>query len=210
VVDSNGKSKTVMGLVMGLRFVHSPGLLHGHLPGDNIFFNEDGMIQITDFWISGLAELETNQSTMVDVGGFSGENWTPKTDVRALVGILSDIAIGSSAKQSGRVPCVPSFVSEIIARGQSANWTTTESFVRIFGTLKQTKFTIMEGVNSCRASAFVSMIESLETLMEYSGGINPRMCNVSFRSVRLFGCDFMHICTYQLSDSFTPSTTHDR
>jgi hypothetical protein len=37
------------GLVLGLRFAHSYGLLHGHLTGNTVFFNENGVIQITDF-----------------------------------------------------------------------------------------------------------------------------------------------------------------
>jgi hypothetical protein len=43
------KAKAIMGLVLGVRFAHSFGLLHGHLTGNNVAFNEDRMIQITDF-----------------------------------------------------------------------------------------------------------------------------------------------------------------
>jgi serine/threonine protein kinase len=32
------KAKVVAGIVLGLRFAHSLGLLHGHLTGNNIFF----------------------------------------------------------------------------------------------------------------------------------------------------------------------------
>jgi serine/threonine protein kinase len=44
--------------VLGLRFAHSLGLLHGHLIVNNVLFNEDGVIQITDFCLNRLMKPE--------------------------------------------------------------------------------------------------------------------------------------------------------
>jgi hypothetical protein len=46
---STVKAKAIAGIVLGLRFAHSFGLLHGHLTGNNIFFDSDHCIQIVDF-----------------------------------------------------------------------------------------------------------------------------------------------------------------
>jgi serine/threonine protein kinase len=141
------KAKAVACLVLGLQFVHSQGLLHGHLTANNIFFDEDGTIQICDFCMNGLRELESNSGGTVDVGGFCGENWTPKVDVRAFAGILSEIVVGASAEQGGRGPGIPSFVSRIIEKGQSADSKAAESFTDILKVSKLNDFKIMEGVN---------------------------------------------------------------
>jgi serine/threonine protein kinase len=41
------KVKVVIGFVLGLRFVHSFGFLHGHLNTNNILFDQDGLVHIT-------------------------------------------------------------------------------------------------------------------------------------------------------------------
>jgi hypothetical protein len=44
------KAKVIVGLVMGLRFVHSFGLLHANLTMSNIELAEDPVIEIADFF----------------------------------------------------------------------------------------------------------------------------------------------------------------
>jgi hypothetical protein len=43
------KVKAIVGIVLSLRFAHSFGLLHGHLTGDNVVFDDERLIQICDF-----------------------------------------------------------------------------------------------------------------------------------------------------------------
>jgi serine/threonine protein kinase len=160
------KAKAVVSLVLGLRCAHSLGLLHGHLTGKNVVFNEDGMIQITDFCTKSLIDRECRHGTEADVGGFSGESWAPKADVRAFAVILSEIASGTSGGQDRRDPDVPSFISRIIERGQSADSRSTESFADILTILKKNDFQIMAGVDSQKVANFVSWIEWSETLIE--------------------------------------------
>jgi serine/threonine protein kinase len=148
------KAKAIVGIVLGLRFGHSLGLLHGNLTGDNISFNEDGMIQISDFCLNDLRDW------MGEVGGFSGANWSPKADVQAFSRILSEIAFEADTKT------VPLFVNEIIERGQSTECEAVESFADILKILKQNDFEILEGVNIEEVTNFVSWIESTERLIE--------------------------------------------
>jgi serine/threonine protein kinase len=42
------KAKAVAGILLGLRFAHSLGLLHGHLTANNVLFDSDHCIQIVD------------------------------------------------------------------------------------------------------------------------------------------------------------------
>jgi hypothetical protein len=46
-------------------------LLHGHLTGDNILFDDDGLIDISDFCVKSLSEIGGNSDAMAEVGGFS-------------------------------------------------------------------------------------------------------------------------------------------
>jgi hypothetical protein len=75
--------KAIVGFVLGLRFAHSLGMLHGHLTVDNVLFNENRVIQITHFYLNRLMKLEWNSSGMVDIGGFFRECCMPTSDVRA-------------------------------------------------------------------------------------------------------------------------------
>jgi hypothetical protein len=160
------KAKAVVSLVLGLRFSHSLGLLHGHLTGNNVYLKEDGMIQITDFCINDLRQLESNPTAKVDVGGFSGESWTPKVDVQAFAELLSEIVIGPSGGQGGHDPSVPSFVLKMIARGQSADLKSVALFSDILKTLKQNDFKILENVDVAEVRNFVNWIEWAEKLTE--------------------------------------------
>jgi serine/threonine protein kinase len=153
------KAKAIVGLVLGLRFAHSLGAFHGHLTVNNIHLNEDRIIHICDFCMNVSGEFECDQGWMLNVEGISKGNWMPKVDVQAFVGLLSEIAVDSSAKQSGRGQYVPPFISKMIERGQSADSTSLDSFADIFKTLKCNKFQIMEGVDVKEVSDFVNWIE---------------------------------------------------
>jgi hypothetical protein len=82
---ATAKAKAVAGLVLGLRFVHSFGLIHGCLTTKTILFDSNRCIQMTDFSMV----LSGN-----GLSGFSNEGWNPETDVRGSVSILFEIVVG--------------------------------------------------------------------------------------------------------------------
>jgi hypothetical protein len=100
-----------------MRFAHSFGLLDGHLPGDNVVFDDEGFIHIFAFCENSLSEVEGNSDGMAEVGGFSGESWRPAADVRAFTELFSRIVIGDSAEESRGNLSIPVFVLKIIERG---------------------------------------------------------------------------------------------
>jgi hypothetical protein len=132
------KAKAVAGLVLGLRFAHSLGLIHGHLTTNNILLDSNHRIQITDF----LRDLSGK-----GICGFSNEEWIPDRDVRGFVSILFEIVVGRAANDEMDIPTdIPMFVSEIMRlSGRSSR---LPSFVDIFETLKQHDFGIVVGVDS--------------------------------------------------------------
>jgi serine/threonine protein kinase len=160
------KVKALVGIVLSMRFAHSFGLLHGHLTFDNVLFDDNGVVHISDFCLNSLPEVGSNSEAMEELGGFSGEGWRPTADVRAFVELLSRIVIGGSAEEGGRSLSVPAFVIEMIERGQSFNSNAKLSFMDILRTLKNNEFRILEGVDSKEVSSFVSWIEFSEALTE--------------------------------------------
>jgi serine/threonine protein kinase len=158
------KVKAIVGIVLSLRFAHSFGLLHGHLTGDNVVFDDSGLIQICDFCVANCSEVGGNSDVIAEVGGFSGEGWRPAADVRAFSELVSRIVIGDSAQESGSSQSVPVVVLEMIARGQCLGSNAKLSFLDIFTTLKDNGFRILEGFDSKEVSNFVSWIEFSEGL----------------------------------------------
>jgi hypothetical protein len=152
------KAKAVAGLVLGLRFAHSFGFIHGHLTTNNIVFDLSHRIQITDFWscLSGNG-----------LSDFSNEKWNPEIDIRVFVLILFEIVVGHPANDETDIPAdVPMFVCEMIKTGLSGEWRKLSSFLDIFETLKQHNFEIVSGVDSEEVLAFISWVEELEQFRE--------------------------------------------
>jgi hypothetical protein len=65
---STATAKAIVGLVLALPFAHSFGLLYGHLTGNTVLFNENGVIQITDFGLNRFGELEDQDEIEIDIG----------------------------------------------------------------------------------------------------------------------------------------------
>jgi serine/threonine protein kinase len=160
------KAKAIVGIVLSMRFAHSLGLLHGHLTANNVLFDDDGMIQICDFCLKSLSEVECNSEAIAEVGGFSGENWRPDADIRGFADLLSQIVIGGSSEESRSSQSILPFVLKMIEEGQSEDSKVKVSFVDIFETLKTEGFELLEGVDSNEVSNFVSWIELSEELTE--------------------------------------------
>jgi hypothetical protein len=170
---STVKAKVVAGIVVGLRFAHSLGLVHGHLTGNNILFDSNHNIQIVDFnpivlefgemETEGEDEVETKSDAQTQLRGFSGEGWTLERDIQAFASILFELVLEHPPHAEAFIPThIPDFVSMIIKAGLSARSRTRYSFNTILEMLKEHNFQIEDGVDSAEVSAFVKWVESSE------------------------------------------------
>jgi serine/threonine protein kinase len=166
---ATAKPNAVAGIVLGLRFAHSFGLIHGHLNSRDILIDSDYRIEITDFGVMGDDTEENESDGDVGVGAFLGAGWSSKIDIEGFVSILIEIIVGHPATQSdvsnGQSifpPDVPMFVLELIAEGQSSNRGISESFNDIFDHLKRNDFQILPGVDLVEVLSFVTWVERLE------------------------------------------------
>jgi serine/threonine protein kinase len=156
------KVKTVMGILLGLRFAHSLGLIHGHLTADNIFFDADHQVQMADFGFIGFERPDN--ITRKGIREFSGEDWTPQVDIRAFLSLLELIVMDrvrlpNDVNSEGIIRArVPGFVFEMIdkSRSDSTQELSLDSLIYI---LKENKFEIVTGVDSAEVLAFVGWVE---------------------------------------------------
>jgi serine/threonine protein kinase len=164
---STVKAKAIAGIVLGLRYAHSLGLLHGHLTTSNILFDSDHCIQIVDFNpILMKLEVVENESESKEgkhLGDFSKGRWTPKTDVHAFASILFEIIVGQPANSQSSIPrSIPEFVSTIIESGLRSKSERKCSFHNIFEILKTNNFLIANSVDTSEVYAFVNRVKSAE------------------------------------------------
>jgi hypothetical protein len=167
------KAKVVAGIALGLRFVHSFGLIHGNLNSNNILLDEAHRIQMTGF---GRMDLEVQEGECAREGGISepfDEEWTAQADIRAFGSLLVEITGGQPSILAGDPDSkrtvklgVSRFVSEIIEKIQFEKWKRVNSLTSIIDILKSNKFEIEEGVDSEEVLEFVRWIEFMEQSSE--------------------------------------------
>jgi serine/threonine protein kinase len=160
------KAKAVVGIVLGLRFAHSFGLIHSNLTTNNIFFDADHQVQITNFGLIGLEGRDGK--TRCGIGGFLDEGWTPEVDIHAFMSLLFEIVVGHPATlpdngTSERIvrSRTPELVLDIIdaSRSDCASRCSLNSIISI---LKENHFQIIDGMDLEEVSAFVQWIEQCE------------------------------------------------
>jgi serine/threonine protein kinase len=162
---STVKAKAVAGIVLGLRFAHSLGMVHGHLTARNILFDCDHCIQIIDFKpiVWGVGESEIKIESESESKGKAREGWTPERDIQAFASIFFEIVFGHHPQGEELIPTgIPYFVWSLIESGLFPISGRSSSFNTILDILKQNKFAIQEDVDSEEVSAFVSWVESAE------------------------------------------------
>jgi serine/threonine protein kinase len=151
---ATGNAKAAVGIVLGLRFLHSFGLIHGHFNSNNLIFDSDHRIQITDFCPIGFDFGESPTDADMHVRSFSGEGWSIMIHFSGFASILFEMVDDRLAAQpnvsgseTSTTTAVPVFVSTLIAAGQSPESHIMESFIDIFDFLKENDFAIRSAVN---------------------------------------------------------------
>jgi serine/threonine protein kinase len=153
---ATAKAKAVAGIVLGMQFAHSLGLIHGCLRASNIVFDEDHNVKIADFGFNRL--MDSNFDPRHGAGGFAGECWTPQPDIVAFASILSEIAFGSSDGRMSPDQCPPEYVTEIIAAAESVESVAAWSFTAAFEELEKFGFAITDDVDDGEVCEWVDAI----------------------------------------------------
>jgi serine/threonine protein kinase len=179
---AKAKAIAVVGIVLGMIFVHDSGVMHRDLKPSNILLDEQHRVLIADFGSSRFEtltrELTMGVGTIMYIAPELCEEQTVYTnsiDVFAFALIFYEILVGEAvfpAKltalqianrlQKGvraAIPgSIPQFVRQLIEAGWAQGPETRPSFREIFEVLEENNFAITDGVDTDAVRAYVQWV----------------------------------------------------
>jgi serine/threonine protein kinase len=185
--NPTGKGILICGIALGLRFVHSKGIIHSDLKPSNILLTSAGEAVISDF---GVSRFESNDYTWTPNDGatlnyaapelyIEGAVHTRQVDVFALglvmYEIITERAVFPSSEcaipimkriRAGEMPAVPdecgSLMQELIPKCWAMNAEDRPTVDDIIRDFKAAKLRILPGADATRLRAYIAAIEEWE------------------------------------------------
>jgi abelson tyrosine-protein kinase 1/abelson tyrosine-protein kinase 2 len=184
--NPTGKAVLICGIALGMRFVHSKGIIHGDLKPSNILLNARGEAVISDF---GSSRFESNDYTLTQGDGTvnyaapelfdEGVTHTRQVDVYAFGLLMYEILTGTAAFPlsdfpfanmkrilNGQMPSVPdecgSLMQELIRRCWSMDPEQRPRVDEIVRDFRSAQFRIVPGADAVRVRMYVGDIETWE------------------------------------------------
>jgi serine/threonine protein kinase len=184
--NPTGKGILIIGIALGLRFIHAKGIIHRDLKPSNVLVNSHGEALIADF---GLSCFENPDYT--NTGGAPAVNYaapelfkedrilTQKVDVYAFGLLMYEIITGTAVFpcseypfpvlkriQNGQMPALPtecgSLMQDLIRRCWSMEPEQRPSFDDIIRDFKTIQFRIVPTADSVQLGMYVDDIERWE------------------------------------------------
>jgi TPR repeat protein len=182
----NNITKMMIGLVLGMKYLHSESIIHRDLKPGNILVDEKGEIRIADF---GTAKLETCGTTTTGVVGtlgymayetLKGGEATRKSDVFAFGLILFEVLVETSVFPKGGSivqlvemhmqntrPAIPDGIHPSIAKIIRKCWSTNPedrpTFEEIFEVLAKNWFPFFRDVEYSECERFICEVLAKES-----------------------------------------------
>jgi tRNA A-37 threonylcarbamoyl transferase component Bud32 len=169
----------IVGLLLGLKYMHSQNIIHRDIKPANILLDDEYRIRIGDF---GTARFDTSKSTSF-VGTImymapeimSGYHPTKKVDVFGFGLVLYEILVGSSVfpggnlletsvmQSEGRRPSIPAWIHPIVRDIITASWskdpTSRPTFEEIYVRLNESWFPFYRDVNTDKIMEYIGKVE---------------------------------------------------
>jgi TPR repeat protein len=172
----NRRALIICDLVIGMRYVHSHGIMHRDLKPDNILLDEDFRVMISDFGLSRSQSATGLPSPQVGTYDYAApEQWntvvgyTVKVDVFAFGLIAYEILTGRRVPrcEQSRLPVAPAsfgppVLENLIRRCWSLNPSERPSFEAIFNEFVANGWDILPDADSDLIAKSVSKVLSLE------------------------------------------------
>jgi serine/threonine protein kinase len=172
----------VCGMVLGMQFIHSKGIVHCDLVPSNVFLDDRGYARIGDAWIARLADLgiisiaSAGSPAYMAPEMFTDVVCEKPVDVYSFALILYELVVGEPAFNplmepgeilnqvvSGVHPKLPESMNatlkEIIQRGWDIDPKVRDSFDEIWSLLEGISFRLTPNVDYARVAEFISSIK---------------------------------------------------
>jgi serine/threonine protein kinase len=176
------KSQTIVGIVVGMNYVHSRGIIHRDLKPSNILFDQKHRIRICDF---GSSRVCSTLSTLTQQIGtyhymapemYEGVQYDFKIDVFSFGLILYEMILCEPVFSPDLLPYqvmwkvlapwrpefpdwVDPFIRDLITSCWSLDPSARPSFEDILNTLESHDFVIVDGVDPSSVRSFISRVE---------------------------------------------------
>jgi serine/threonine protein kinase len=181
-LDDTGKAIVICGVVVGMKFIHSRGVVHRDLKPENIMLDEQGHPKIDDLGSSRFCNLRLTLTSAVGAPlymapeMYSKGGYTTAVDTYSFALILYEVLVGervfpatttlpvlfASVSQGHRqeLPAdMKATVRQIIKRGWSVDPDPRDSFESIFDALRRIEFKIRTGVDTRRVTEYLALVE---------------------------------------------------
>jgi hypothetical protein len=183
---ANRITKIIVGIALGMRYLHSKSIIHRHLTPDNILLDWNWNVRIADFGQSSSPATPISENDWLsinsrylapecydnccflesDVFSFGIILYELVTGEPAFSEELTGIEIGFKVAIRDERPTIPKFVLPSVQELINNCWTKEPedrpSFEEIVNCLVKMKFKVMPNVNSSKLSEFVKKIEDWE------------------------------------------------
>jgi hypothetical protein len=181
LLDDTGKAIVVTGVVIGMKFIHSHGVIHRDLKPANILLEGRCYPKISDLGSGRFFDLGLTMTSMIGTPRymapemFEDDDYSPAVDVYSFSLIVYELLVGEAVFPamlglgvlmgkigSGARPPLPGDMDEtvrdIIARSWSVDPNLRDSFDVIFDLLRGIRFKLTPAVDSMRVHEFLSQI----------------------------------------------------
>jgi serine/threonine protein kinase len=180
--DPTRKSCLICDIVMGMRFVHSCGMMHRDLKPANILLDKNWRGLICDFGLSRMHSAEGPPSWNAGTEMYAApEQWEPngtyneKVDVFTFGLVVYEIITGQRAfgrRRSSRLPDVPQSFGPLMQNMIGRCWSLTPSerpsFEDIFNKFKENHWAILPGADAKTIAASVAEVVRCEAGRRHS------------------------------------------
>jgi TPR repeat protein len=184
-MDETGVAMILIGIILGMKFFHSRGVLHRDLKPENILLDDNGRPQIADLGSSRFIEMDVTLTRQVGTPLYMAPElyeigiYTPAVDAYSFALILYELVVGRPVfdRKIGPLvlmrqvagterPALPDAmdltVKKAIARGWSPDPMLRESFDETFANFKRIHYKITPGVDAARVAQFVAAVRAVE------------------------------------------------
>jgi serine/threonine protein kinase len=192
-LDDTGKAIVACGIVVGMKFLHSQGVVHCDLKPENIMLDDHGLVKIGDLGNSRFCDLRLTFTMQTGAPLYMAPDVsdTPEADVYSFALILYELLVGEAVfppttplrvlvarARKGDRPELPTAMDaaarRIIKQGWSVDPELRGSFHGIFDSLRRIGFRLTPAVDANKVAQYLALLNSQAPVTPPRAARSPR------------------------------------